>query len=261
LENDPQQQVLELFQKVHGCGPNVAATWYAKGMRTLDDLRHRTDLNDQQRIGLEFFDDFQKRIPRDEMQQFLDIVKDTAYELDPKLDVYAQGSFRRGAPDCGDADMIITHTSEVESERLTSSHRLVDRLKKDGIITHDLSYDRATIFLGAGKLPGHETHRRIDLLFVPYDRLGAALLHFTGRFPFLRFVHLLPTNCLHFSQGNDIFNRSLRALAKRKGLTLSQDGLYEALRGARYSETVKGKLIAAKFEVGFDRWARSVLSY
>lgn len=50
--------------------------------------------------------------------------------------------------------------------------------------------------------------RRLDLLLVPYEELGAALLYFTG---------------------NDIFNRSMRLLASRKGMRLNQHGLYDGV--------------------------------
>ncbi|KNE71616.1 hypothetical protein AMAG_20460 [Allomyces macrogynus ATCC 38327] len=47
--------------------------------------------------------------------------------------------------------------------------------------------------------------RRIDLLWVPIDELGASLLYFTG---------------------SDVFNRSMRLYAHRKGMSLNQHGLF-----------------------------------
>ena len=56
--------------------------------------------------------------------------------------------------------------------------------------------------------PGSK-HRRIDIICVPYNELGCALLYFTG---------------------SDYFNRSMRHYAKQKGLTLSQHCLARAVR-------------------------------
>jgi DNA polymerase IV len=52
---------------------------------------------------------------------------------------------------------------------------------------------------------GSGVWRRIDFLLVPADELGAAMLYFTG---------------------NDVFNRSMRLLARRKGMRLNQHGLF-----------------------------------
>lgn len=194
----------------------------------MDDLRTRASLNRQQRIGLDLFDDLNQRIPRKEVDSFVQLIRAEARELDIFLEIHPQGSYRRGATSSGDCDMIVTHY--LENKRLQCSQALVRRLKEIGLVTHDLSNaDSEDLFLGVAKLPDHTVHRRLDLLFVPYARLGAALLHFTG---------------------NDIFNRSLRLLARKKGMTLSQEGLWEAFREpGKYSEAKKGRLIAAATEM------------
>ena len=43
-----------------------------------------------------------QRIPRAEVEQHSQIVKDAAEKLDPKLEVYTMGSYGRGAATCGD---------------------------------------------------------------------------------------------------------------------------------------------------------------
>jgi DNA polymerase/3'-5' exonuclease PolX len=53
-------------------------------------------------------------------------------------------------------------------------------------------------------LPG-SLFRRIDILIVPFDELGSALIQWTG---------------------NDLFNRRLRTLAKSKSMKLTQHGLF-----------------------------------
>lgn len=73
---------------------------------------------------------------------------------------------------------------------------------------------------GASKLLGVQQWRRIDLLVVPWDERGAALLYFTG---------------------NDIFNRSMRLLASKKGYGLNQRGLFrDVLRGPRREKLTNG---------------------
>ncbi|KAJ4790087.1 DNA polymerase lambda [Rhynchospora pubera] len=66
FENDEKVRTVSLFGEVWGIGPATALKLYEKGHRTLDDLKNDDSLTHAQRIGLQYFDDIQKRIPRDE---------------------------------------------------------------------------------------------------------------------------------------------------------------------------------------------------
>lgn len=61
-------RTVSLFGEVWGIGPATALKLYEKGYRTLDDLKNEESLTNAQRIGLQFFDDIKKRIPRHEVQ-------------------------------------------------------------------------------------------------------------------------------------------------------------------------------------------------
>lgn len=58
---------VSLFGEVWGIGPATALKLYEKGHRTLDDLKNEDSLTHAQKVGLQYFDDIQKRIPRDEV--------------------------------------------------------------------------------------------------------------------------------------------------------------------------------------------------
>ena len=63
---------------------------------------------------------------------------------------------------------------------------------------------------------------------VPESEYGAALIYFTG---------------------NDIFNRSLRLLASKKGMRLNQRGLYrDVMRGPSRTKVTEGELIEGRDE-------------
>lgn len=55
-----------------GTGPTTANKWYACGIRSLDDFREGTKgyslLSKQQKIGLKYYDEFNMKIPREEVQ-------------------------------------------------------------------------------------------------------------------------------------------------------------------------------------------------
>lgn len=60
-------RTLNLFGEVWGVGPATALKLYEKGHRTLSDLKNEDSLTHSQRVGLEYFDDIKRRIPRDEV--------------------------------------------------------------------------------------------------------------------------------------------------------------------------------------------------
>jgi DNA polymerase IV len=68
----------------------------------------------------------------------------------------------------------------------------------------------------------------MDLLLVPEEEMGAALIYFTG---------------------NDIFNRSIRLLARKKNMRLNQKGLYKDVkRGRRGEKLNEGVLVEGRSE-------------
>jgi DNA polymerase IV len=107
---------------------------------------------------------------------------------------------------------------------------LVDTLLASKFLTHCLATshnDDGSKWHGVSRLP-NGIHRRLDLLFVPWKERGAALIYFTG---------------------NDIFNRSLRLLASKKGMGLNQRGLFkDTMRGPGRVKLTRGTCIASESE-------------
>lgn len=229
---EPSDKTLQLFLKIYGVGISQASKWIEQGFKTLDDLTKKADLTDNQRIGIEHYADFALQIPRDEIRKHGDIVKNAALALNSGLEVHLMGSYRRGNDTSGDIDLIITHADmslEVMRELVCDS--LVPNLFASGFLKVSLaatSRKDGTKWHGACALPGSSVWRRLDLLLVPRDELGAALIYFTG---------------------NDIFNRSMRLLASRKGMRLNQRGLYkDALRGPARVKISEGQLVEGRDE-------------
>lgn len=229
---DPRQRILQTFMKIYGVGYAVAERWVSAGYRTLDDLLAKAALTPNQRIGIAHYEDFNTRIPRTEVAKHASIVKTTLHGLDANYKVYTMGSYRRGAETSGDIDLIITCSdASITKIRETICDKLVPMLTDSGFLVAALAQTSAadgTKWHGASCLPGSSLWRRIDFLLVPDDELGAALIYFTG---------------------NDIFNRSLRLLASRKGMRLNQRGLYrDVLRDAGRAKLSEGELIEGRDE-------------
>lgn len=97
------------------------------------------------------------------------------------------GSFRRGAPWCGDVDLIITGSSwppealSLLVQRLHAAHRVshtvsLSRRDAEGAGDAHLGVDVAEVVY----VWDRRVHRRVDLVLASRDQFGAALLAWTG---------------------------------------------------------------------------------
>ncbi|KAM3499537.1 hypothetical protein MY10362_007215 [Beauveria mimosiformis] len=218
---------LRLFLGVHGVGPALAAQWAAWGMRTLEDVVRRDGsgirLTPGQRLGIERYEDLHTKIPRDEVEALAAVVRGEAASIDAAVETTIGGSYRRGAPLSGDVDIMLSRPDTTCAADLAPFLReLVTRLQRSGFLVATLagggndksssSSSSSSIWQGCCVLPGGSGRfRRMDLLVVPETQMGAALIYFTG---------------------DDVFNRSLRLLARKRGMRLNQRGLYKRIEAA-----------------------------
>lgn len=199
-------QTVELFTRVWGAGPATAESWYQQGFRTLQDLSDKASLTKQQKVGLRHFQNLDERMERSEAAEIEAFVHKEAGNLREGLEVIACGSYRRGKQTCGDLDVLITHPNDACLTGLFDE--LIKRLETLEFLTDHLSFHRdgnQRKYLGVCKLPGQSSkHRRLDIIVVPYGEKATSLLYFTGS------AH---------------FNRSMRLLAVKKGMSLSEHAL------------------------------------
>lgn len=199
--------VLEMFTNIWGAGAKTAQLWYQQGFRTLEDISTKAHLNHNQKIGLKYYNDFLDRMPREEAGSIEKMVGDAARAIDPGLVSVACGSYRRGKATCGDVDVLITHPDGRSHKGVFS--KILQNLHESGFLTDDLVSSEENgeqkKYMGVCCLPGpNQRHRRLDIIVVPYDEFACALMYFTGS------AH---------------FNRSMRALAKTKQMSLSEHSL------------------------------------
>ncbi|XP_054896914.1 DNA polymerase lambda [Poeciliopsis prolifica] len=199
--------VLELFTNIWGAGAKTAQLWYQQGFRTLDDIRTKAHLTSTQKIGLKHYDDLLDRMPREEAAAIEKVVSDAAHAVDADLVAMACGSYRRGKATCGDVDVLISHPDGKSHKGVFS--KVLQILHDSGFLTDDLvSHEdngEQKKYMGVCRLPGPgRRHRRLDIIVVPYEEFACSLMYFTGS------AH---------------FNRSMRALAKTKNMSLSEHSL------------------------------------
>jgi DNA polymerase lambda len=204
------------FSKIWGIGSTTADKLFSMGYKSIADLKKKipTILNENQKIGLELYEELLQRIPREEVKVISELVITTAKDIIGETEIITDtcGSYRRGKQDCGDIDILITFDDFLLSKDFLLE--LISTLKEKGIVTHVLVMSIETkkhenlSFEGIAKLPGRP-HRRLDIKIYPRKFYAWALMHFTG---------------------SANFNRDIRLLAKKKGLKLTDEGLFPALR-------------------------------
>jgi DNA polymerase IV len=253
-EAEPLDEALQLFLQIYGVGSSQAQQWIAQGFRTLEDLKEKAKLTPNQLLGIEHYDDLNTKIPRSEVEALGVVVKKTAATIDRDVELIIGGSYRRGSDKSGDIDFIVTKPGTESSLELRPFlDRLVQRLEESKFLVARLASSRTgsdgSKWHGCCVLPEgargadmgehRSIWRRIDFLVVPASELGAALLYFTG---------------------NDIFNRSMRLLASKKGMRLNQRGLYkDVMRGPGRAKVTEGELVEGMdekriFEVLGVKW-------
>ncbi|XP_050796162.1 DNA polymerase beta isoform X1 [Gopherus flavomarginatus] len=231
IRQDDTSSSINFLTRVSGIGPSAARKFVDEGIKTLEDLKkNEHKLNHHQRIGLKYFEDFEQRIPREEMLQMQEIVLKEVKKLDPEYIATVCGSFRRGAESSGDMDVLLTHpslTSESTKQVLKRNevpfcmertnrignksptpkllHQVVEQLKKIHFVTDTLSKGD-TKFMGVCQLPSKEDgtnflYRRIDIRLIPKDQYYCGVLYFTG---------------------SDIFNKNMRTRALEMGFTINE---------------------------------------
>jgi DNA ligase (NAD+) len=172
LEN---RAIMEMFTKIHGVGEKKAEELITAGILTMAELEKRKTevLNPTQLIGLRYYDDILKRIPRSEIEKYEEVFKDAFPKNIECSRFEIVGSYRRGTADSGDIDLIIT------SSYASLFKMFVDALIERMIIVEVLSRGNAKCLVVA-KLPGAQYARRVDFLYCTPEEYPFSVLYFTG---------------------------------------------------------------------------------
>ncbi|KAM5356372.1 hypothetical protein ACJ41O_003018 [Fusarium nematophilum] len=227
---DPMVSVLKLFYNIWGVGDTTAREFYRKGWRDLDDVVEYGwhSLSRAQQIGVKYYDEFQLKIPRDEVASIGAAILKHAREIDPGFELVIVGGYRRGKQQSGDVDVVLSHRDESQTLRVVE--KVVTSLETARLITHTLTLSvhnsergqRPLGWKGEGtKGSGFDTldkamvvwqdpsqkdapHRRVDIIISPWKTAGCAVMGWSG---------------------GTTFQRDVRRYCKKKGLKFDSSGI------------------------------------
>ena len=164
LEQDEHLKVLRLFYDIWGVGADTARKFYfERGWQDLDDVVEFgwTGLNRVQQIGVKFYEEFGRKIPRAEVEGICDVVLRHArlvrgveeVEWGGERDMVAVivGGYRRGKEESGDVDVVLSHRDSAVTENLVVD--VVGSLEREGWVTHTLTLNTTTSDRGQQTLP------------------------------------------------------------------------------------------------------------
>ncbi len=217
---DDAYRVIDELMQIHGIGPTKANDLVRNhSIKSIDDLRQNMHLlNDVQKLGLKYIEQFKPRIPRREMQKHDAQVNAVVKSIHPQMSATVVGSYRRGAPDSGDIDIIISGTNIEEGNEKCILDLVVSRLKENKYII-DTFGQGGKKFMGVSKVKYGRFFRRLDLMITLPNEYPFASLYFTG---------------------SAEFNTRLRAwVLSNKGLSLSEYGLKDVKSGAYVQESFR----------------------
>ncbi|KZF21481.1 terminal deoxynucleotidyl transferas-like protein [Xylona heveae TC161] len=253
IDKDETLKVLKLFYDIWGVGATTAKEfYYDRGWRDLDDIVEYGwhDLSRVQQIGVKYYDEFLKKIPRPEVELIADKVMEHARRVrDNDMVCCIVGGYRRGKQECGDVDMIVSHPDEEKTLGVVTD--IVASLEAEGWITHTLTLNLTTSNRGQQTLPyrsnksgvGFDSldkalvvwqdinwstkesdlavnpkaknpniHRRLDIIIAPWHAVGCGIVGWSG---------------------GTTFQRDLRRYARKvKGWKFDSSGIRDRVTGA-----------------------------
>ncbi len=204
VEGNEELSALDAFTKMHGVGPATAQMWYHLGLKSMDDVKqaiinHDIVLKEDQNLGLKYYDDFQRKLSRREVEEIFSLVKD-AIERRFGETVVAEmtGGYRRGKILSGDVDILIHPVGTSPSKTVIMNHLLAELkpcIKDILSLSHGKGKEKKDshsldICLMAFQVSPSKPVRRVDFIVSTKKTSAFAMLGWTGSRQFERSIRL-----------------------------------------------------------------------
>ena len=194
----------KIFLNIWGVGPEFAKKLIDKKIYNIKELKNaikekRIILNEQQLIGLKYYNDLNIKIPRDEITEYTNILKELIKKNN--ITLYNAGSYRAHKKESGDYDLIVSFKKDTLENVNNYFYNL---LINNNIIREVLSMGLSkSIFII--KIDNYKYYRKMDVAFIEEKYLAFYLLY--------------------FGSGRE-FSKRIRGIASKQGYKLNEKGLF-----------------------------------
>ncbi len=208
MENNPRIKGIQNLSKIVGIGPKLAKTFYDMKIYDIEKIKEKLKqkkikLNEQQLLGLKYYKDLAKKIPRSEIKLF---EKYFSKIISSEYMFNVTGSYRRLIKETGDIDILLVNKNVKTSKDLKKINiisEIVQKLKNTKKLVGILAAGKTKLMC---LIKIKNIVRHLDIIFVPMESYYTALVYFTG---------------------SKEFNIKSRRIAKELGYTLNQYGLFK----------------------------------
>ncbi|KAF8819144.1 hypothetical protein IE077_001577 [Cardiosporidium cionae] len=249
-KKDEKLLCLNKFLNVWGIGQKTALSLYRNGIHSIEELREQQNdfLTVTQCIGLKYYEDFNEKIPRNEIDSIFATVRSQLHEFPfckNILDSFVCGSYRRGKNLCGDIDILLI---KVPHAPLGLLSELTQRLHAIKFLTDDLNYGHGAKRWKQKFKQNHRTELLSDSedstdsynpsqekLHYEYpqspETYYGVCVDLNGSGIYRRIdIKIYPLASKAFATlyftGSAFFNRGMRLWAKQKGFRLDDRGMF-----------------------------------
>tara|TARA_B110000003_G_scaffold88245_1_gene90297 strand:+ start:67 stop:978 length:912 start_codon:yes stop_codon:yes gene_type:complete len=183
IEHFEPEIIDESLDNIYGIGPAKLKVLKEKGINTFQKLKDALILdskllNAKQKIGLQYYDDIEKRIPYVEIEDHDKYLHKIILENKKVECINIVGSYRRKKESSGDIDLLIKIKNK--DDYIGILKEIVEKLEKDKYILEILAC-KDKKFMGIVKLKESGIiARRLDMLITYPEEYACALLYFTG---------------------------------------------------------------------------------
>ena len=183
--------------------------------RTINEIRKiaaqgKIKLNNTQSIGLKYYEDLNTPIPRQEITEIGNQIKNSVEKANTFLTCFIAGSYPSGTKETSkDIDLLIVINDDV-THILGMLKSIIKQIQNSmSLETISLGNEK---FLGIIKSPSSHKWRHLDIRLTLIDSMPYAWLYYTG---------------------GKIFNKLIRERLKKRGYKLNEYGLYKSNSNSR----------------------------
>lgn len=180
IDNFEPESIDEPLDNIYGIGPAKLKQLKEKGINTFQKLKDALVLdskllNAKQKIGLQYYDDIERRIPYKEVVEHDKYLRKIILENDKVETIDIVGSYRRKKESSGDIDLLVKIKNK--DDYIGILKEIVEKLTHDKYILEVLAC-KDKKFMGIVKIG--KIARRLDMLITYPEEYACALLYFTG---------------------------------------------------------------------------------